>query len=307
MLNAPAELVADAYQTFIVSPTTDSQIVSRHVALGDSVQQFQPLLTLFSADVAEGQANYRSAWSEWQRVQSLGQTVVGDQRYVSARSDYERSRARLQAFGLNADDISRLQQSNMPALGQYQLRAQVAGTVLNDNFEQGQHVSAGTQLMRIANEQQLWVEAHLPATEKRLLSNAERLTVEVAGLQLQATPGQDSHTIDARTRTRRVRLRIDNPQHLLHPGMFANVRLEFLSPPVIAVPQQALMPTDDGQWQVFVQSADGTLKPQAVELGPRFGELQQISGVNEGDQVVTQGAFFVASQLAKDGFDPHNH
>jgi cobalt-zinc-cadmium efflux system membrane fusion protein len=37
------------------------------------------------------------------------------------------------------------------------------------------------------------------------------------------------------------------------------------------------------------------------------GGLAVIEGLAPGTQVVTQGAFFLQSELAKGGFDPHNH
>jgi hypothetical protein len=44
-----------------------------------------------------------------------------------------------------------------------------------------------------------------------------------------------------------------------------------------------------------------------VELGRALGPLREITGVKPGTRIVTEGAFFVASQIAKGGFDPHNH
>ncbi|MCD8531743.1 MAG: efflux RND transporter periplasmic adaptor subunit [Saccharospirillaceae bacterium] len=67
-LRAPAEIRANGYRSFVVSPRVDSVVITRHVALGDHVQPGQPLLTLFSEGVASAQAELRSARSEWLRV-----------------------------------------------------------------------------------------------------------------------------------------------------------------------------------------------------------------------------------------------
>ena len=63
----------------------------------------------------------------------------------------------------------------------------------------------------------------------------------------------------------------------------------------------------DGDWQLFVVDEDGELVPRVVQLGNRYGKWQQISGVEANVQYVSRGAFFVASEIAKGGFDPHNH
>ncbi len=44
-----------------------------------------------------------------------------------------------------------------------------------------------------------------------------------------------------------------------------------------------------------------------VELGRAIGGLREISGLTAGQRIVSRGAFFVASEIAKGGFDPHNH
>ena len=52
---------------------------------------------------------------------------------------------------------------------------------------------------------------------------------------------------------------------------------------------------------------EGELVPQVVTLGAQYGDWQAITGVNAGQTYVSRGAFFVASEIAKGGFDPHNH
>ena len=63
----------------------------------------------------------------------------------------------------------------------------------------------------------------------------------------------------------------------------------------------------DGDWTVFVEEETGVYQPHEVELGRSLGKWREISGIPEGEAVVMEGAFFVASQFAKGGFDPHGH
>ena len=101
---------------------------------------------------------------------------------------------------------------------------------------------------------------------------------------------------------------MDNPEHRLHSGQFTEVYFRFRTEkPVLAVPETALMRGADGDWTVFVEDHDGEFQPMEVELGRALGSLREITGIEPGAQIVTRGAFFVASQIAKGGFDPHNH
>jgi len=307
-LYAPGELLSNGYTSYRVSPRVASVVLRRHVALGDHVTQGQPLVTLFSERVAQAQAEYRTARPEWQRVKKLGRKTVGEQRYIRAKASLEAVRATLLAYGLSASDLQSLASRQSVALGEYTLRAEIDGAVLADDFEQGQRIEAGAPLIALADEKQLWVEARLPANLSLTLSAGTQAEVVTGDVRVKATVTQEAHTIDPVTRTRTVRLLVDNPEHRLHPGQFAEVYFSFRTKkPVLAVHETALMRGADGDWTVFVEDHPGEFQPVEVELGRAFGLLREISGVEPGTRIVTKGAFFVASQIAKGGFDPHNH
>lgn len=307
-LYAPGEILSNGYTSYRVSPRVASVVLQRHVALGDHVEQGQPLVTLFSEKFAQAQAEYRSALPEWQRVRKLGRQTVGEKRYINAKSNLEAVQATLQAYGLSPADLKLLANQKMGALGEYTLRAKIDGAVLADDFEQGQRIEAGARLITLADESQLWVEAHLPSNRTLTLGSNTQADVVAGDVRVSATVSQEAHTIDPVTRTRTIRLLVDNPEHRLHPGQFADVFFRFnTEKPVLAVPETALMRSADGDWTVFVEDHPGEFQPIEVGFGRALGQFREISGVKPGTNIVMEGAFFVASQIAKGGFDPHNH
>ncbi|MBD1388409.1 efflux RND transporter periplasmic adaptor subunit [Neiella sp. HB171785] len=307
-LYAPGEILTNGYTSYRVSPRVPSVILNRHVALGEHVAKGQKLVTLFSESVAKAQSQFRTAWPEWQRVKSLGQQTVGAQRYVEAKSNLEAAQATLLAYGLASSDLESLKKQSAPSLGEYTLRAEIAGSVLSDEFEQGQRIDPGEPLILIADEKQLWVEAHLSPNLDMSLEAGSKAEVVSAGKRVEAVVSQEAHTIDPVTRTRLVRLVVDNAAHQLHPGQFAEVFFNFRTKhSVIAVPESALIRDEHGDWTVFVEDHPGEFIPMEVKLGDSYGQVREIRGMKPGTRVVTKGAFFVASQIAKGGFDPHNH
>ena len=320
---APGEIRANGYTSYIVSPRVDSVVVRRHVALGDNVEKGQALVTLFSEDVAQAQATFLVADSEWRRVKQLGRKAVGDKRFITAQADGEAAFARLWAFGLSeaairspkgsalapqsSESIAALDPSR-PVFGEYTLTATNAGVVLSDDFHQGQRVVSGEALMELADEHELWVEARLAPSAQLQLPTGSPATVRAGNNRFVARVTQEAHTIDPQTRTRVVRLSVTNEAHRLHPGMFVDVNFRFTTEdPVVAVPESALIRSADGDWAVFVESESGLFKAHEVALGRSFGQWREIKGVQSGTRVVMEGAFFVASQIAKGGFVPHNH
>jgi RND family efflux transporter MFP subunit len=305
---APGEIKANGYTSYIVSPRTESVVISRHAILGEHVEKGQALVTLFSESMAEAQAQYRVAYSEWQRTKKLGLGTVSESRLLTRETAYISAYGRLTAFGLTKSAIEEIVKNNSSNLGEYTLVAQRAGAVLSDDFSQGQRVAPGDKIMVLANEENLWIEARVSPNKKLNLPVGTVAKVEFSGQVHFAKVIQEAHTIDPITRTRIVRLSVENKDDTLHSGMFVNVNFQFnTQTPVIAVPETALMRGSDGDWTIFVEGNPGELTAVEVALGQPLGDYRQIIGITPNTRVVTKGAFFVASEIAKGGFDPHNH
>jgi len=305
---APGEIKANGYKSFMVSPRTESVIINRHAILGEHVEKGQKLVTLFSESMAQAQADYLIASTEWQRIKKLGKQTVSESRLVLSETTFNAAYGKLIAFGLTEEAIKDI--FNMPTtlFGQYSLTAHGAGVVLQDDFYQGQRVAAGDLVMLLADEDDLWVEAKVSPNKKFELSINSPAIVQFAGHNYKAKVIQEAHTIDPITRTRIIRLSVKNQEDSLHSGMFVKINFQFETQnKVMAVPEEALMRSADGDWIVFVEEHPGEFAAVEVNLGRSLGDLREISGLESGSRVVTQGAFFVASEIAKGGFDPHNH
>ncbi len=312
-LYAPGEIKANGYKSYIVSPRTESVVISRHATLGQHVEKGDALVTLFSESVAEAQANYRVAYNDWQRNKKLGKATVSESRLLSSQTDYVSAYSRLKAFGLTETAIAEVAKdhstnAHLGELGEYTLIAQREGAVLSDDFSQGQRISAGDAIMVLADESELWVEARVSPNKQLSLPIGTQAVLEFGDESFVATVIQEAHTIDPKTRTRIVRLAVKNINDRLHPGMFVNVTFSFnTETKVMALPESALMRSSDGDWTVFVEDHPGEFAAVEIELGRSLGAYREIIGLAANTRIVTKGAFFVASEIAKGGFDQHNH
>ena len=120
---------------------------------------------------------------------------------------------------------------------------------------------------------------------------------------------QVHHRLDERTRTLGIRIAVPNPGDKLHPGQFVEVRLQPTGDREqrLTLPTAAVLRSPDGDWQVFIEEAPGKFEPREIEVVRRLADRLVIEGLKPGVRVVTDGAFFVQSELAKDGFEIHNH
>ena len=307
---APGEIQLNGYATSRVTPRIAAQVIERQARLGDSVEKGDALVMLSSVEMAQAQGDLLVAEHEWQRVSKLGRDVVSEQRYTEARIAREQARARVSAYGMTEDEVKQLLASGKAQLadGRFQLLAPQDGTVVYDEFIVGELVEPGRTLFAISNESVLWVEARLTPDEAARIQVHARATLVIGERQVEGRVTQVHHALDENTRTMGVRIEVPNPDDRLHPGLFVETRIEgSTSEQVLAVPNDAVMRSLDGDWQIFVEHEPGEFEPNEVEVVRTVAGFTVIEGVEPGVRVVTRGAFFLQSELAKSGFDSHNH
>ncbi|MCU0842977.1 MAG: efflux RND transporter periplasmic adaptor subunit [Thiobacillaceae bacterium] len=310
-VRAPGEVRLNAYATAQVTPRITAQVIARHARLGDRVAQGQPLVTLSSVELAEAQGDLVVAELEWGRLDRIRDKFVSDREYLGASVARQKARSRVLSFGMTQAQIAALlANAGERADGTFELLAPQAGTVIQDDFVQGELVQPGRVLFEITDESVRWVEAQLPPGDARRVAVGDQARVAYGegGAWLEGRVTQIHHRLAETTRTQAVRIEVPDPGHRLHPGVFVDVVvLVGAAEPVLAIPEAAVLRSPDGDWQVFVAEGDDAFKPVEVELVRTAGGLAVIESLAPGTRVVTQGAFFLQSELAKAGFDPHNH
>ncbi len=307
---APGEAMLNAYRTTKVTPRIPSQVMQRHVRLGDQVKKGQRLVTLSSVEMAEAQGALMGANVELRRVKKLGRKVVSEKRFVAAQIAYQQAYAKVNAYGMTKKQIESLIKTDdaTQATGEFHLLSFQNGTIIRDDFVIGELINPGYILMTISDESVLWVEARLTPEDAGRIALGSPARVQVGQRWLSGTVTQARHTLDETTRTLAVHIEVANKHDELHPGQFVNVVIEGdKKRHGIIVPVVAVLRSPDGDWQLFVQTAPGRFEPKEVKVLETVGDQMLIEGILPGTIIVGKGAFFVQSEMAKGGFDPHNH
>ncbi len=307
---APGEVMLNAYRTIKVTPRISAQVIKRHVRLGDHVTAGKALVTLSSVDMAEAQGALLSAKVELRRVKKLGRKVVSEKRYVAAEIAYQQAYAKVRAYGMTVAQTDALLKTGdaSKATGQFALLSSQSGTVISDKFIVGEIIEPGRILFEISDESTLWVEARLTPEAATDVEIGAPARVQVGKRWLTGKVTQARHTLDETTRTLGVHVEVPNPDDAMHPGQFVSVVIEGKKKQQgIVVPLSAVVRSADGDWQLFVESAPGRFEPKEVEVLQTVGNQLLTQGIAEGATIVSKGAFFVQSEIAKGGFEVHNH
>lgn len=309
-VTAPGEVVLNAYRTTKVTPRIPAQVMKRLVRLGDQIKKGEPLVLLSSVEMAEAQGALLETNVELSRVKRLGRKVVSEKRFTSAQIAYQQAYAKVRAYGMTTTQIKRLlkQRDATKATGEFALLSFQDGTVISDEFIVGELIEPGTVLFEISDESLLWVEARLTPEAAANIAIGAAAKVSVGGRWLRGKVVQARHTLNPITRTLAMHVEVANPDDQIHPGQFVSVVIESSQKQSgIVVPVEAVLRSADGDWQLFVESVPGRFEPKEVEVLRTVGDRMLIQGIAEGITIVSKGAFFVQSEMAKGGFDPHNH
>ncbi|MBF0532500.1 MAG: efflux RND transporter periplasmic adaptor subunit [Candidatus Omnitrophica bacterium] len=132
---------------------------------------------------------------------------------------------------------------------------------------------------------------------------------DVVEIQSPAYPGETfpgavvgiNPVLDPATRTNQVRVKIADPEHKLKPEMYVNATIQEKLGMKLAVPASAVLDTGIRQ-VVYLSQPDNVLESQEVVLGQKAGDYYEvISGLKEGDAVVTSGNFLVDAETKLKG------
>jgi Cu(I)/Ag(I) efflux system membrane fusion protein len=185
-----------------------------------------------------------------------------------------------------------------------QVRAPAIGSVLQKKVSAGMRVSPGDLLYEIADLSRVWVLAELYESDLPSI----QVGME-AGLTVLSFPGKSwrgrlaiiAPTVESKARTITIRIDLANPGDELRPNMFADVFLRRDLGPGLMVPDTAVILAGNRRL-VFVDHEDGWLEPRELRLGANLGSgFQVLSGLAEGERVVTSANFLIDSESSLKG------
>ncbi|MBI5512194.1 MAG: efflux RND transporter periplasmic adaptor subunit [Deltaproteobacteria bacterium] len=208
------------------------------------------------------------------------------------------ARRALELNGMTAQDIDGVLRSGVP-MRTVPLRASAGGTVLRRAILPGMYATPEVALYELAELSRLWVVARVPAAELWRVRRGLRAVFRAddGSATAEGTVERVEPSLDDATRSARVRVPVQNLRGALRPGQYGQVTLEGSEATAqLLIPRDALVDTGDARY-VFVEREEGLFEPRAVRPGSLLeGRWWTVSGVREGERVVSRGAFLLDSE-----------
>jgi cobalt-zinc-cadmium efflux system membrane fusion protein len=283
------------------------------VDVGHRVSAGQVLAQLSSPELTQAQLNYlraHAATSLAERAvdrarQLIQADVIGSaelQRRESelsiARAEWRAATDQLRLLGLSDAAIERLREKGQLS-SVTNIMATRSGVVVERKVSTGQVAQPGDPLFTVADLSRVWVVGALPEQAAASVQLDQQVDIEVPALGSRHFNGKVvfvSDTIHPETRTLTVRTQVDNPKGTLKPQMLATLSITGQPMQQLAVPEAAVVRENDRD-HVYVQTAPGQFKLTPVTLGNSSRGLRAVQqGLNEGAQVVVEGAFHLNNE-----------
>lgn len=321
----PGEIAVNADQLVHIVPVVPGVVSEVKKSIGDQVTAGEVIAILNSRELAAAKSKFlastarvKLAQSTLSREENLWDQKIGsEQEYLEARTGFEESRIALRdakqalhALGLSETDVQKLPEEPDTELTRYEMRAPLAGEIIERHLVRGEMLKNDSQAFVVADLDKVWV--NLAVYQKYLPSVRIGQTVRVSpGNGVQQHTGTITYVspiVEEKTRTATARVVLENNSGQLRPGLFVTAMILADELEVSVAVLKTAITQIAGRETIFIKTDHGFI-PREVKTGRSDGVLVEITeGLSAEEGYAAEGVFSIKSELQKEDFGSgHGH
>lgn len=283
------------------------RVVRSLVKIGQTVKAGTPLFEISASDYAEVVKRFIQSKSEMDmakraldRTQDLHNNKVASAKeldeaktaYAMAMEEYHHALAVAKEYQIDL---------NKAEVGQPMIvRSPISGRVLSNDLVIGEYLKedAAAKVV-VADLSKVWVKANVNEMDAPYVDGIDDVEVSLVARPDSVFRGRLTYTggvLDPETRSVETIIECENTHRQLLPNMYARVNMHIQSLSSIVIPKDAVLQNDKGRY-VLREINDSTFVRTPVEtmsINERL--LRVLNGLNEGDRIVTEGAFYLINK-----------
>lgn len=199
------------------------------------------------------------------------------------------------------DDLLAAIESNQ-SLTVYELKAPIAGTVIERQISLGEYASEQRPAFVVADLSTIWVDLSIYRQDlRRVHLNDEVLIDPDDGRgEIKGTISYMAPIGSRETQTALARVVLQNPDGRLRPGLFVTARLILAARNVAVAVRRSAIQTLESRTIVFVREDGDKIEARPVQTGdsdPRHVEIK--AGLSAGEHYVAENSFVVKAEMGK--------
>jgi Cu(I)/Ag(I) efflux system membrane fusion protein len=285
-----ATLNMDESKTVTINARIAGRIEKMYVkSKGEYLHKGDRLYDLYSEELNNAKQEYLLAIEKQKTL---------DNSIIDFRQVVESSRNKLLLWGMSPAQISDLAKTkNSNTYTSFYSPAD--GYITMQESHEGDYVSEGTTILRVASLSELWAEAQVYSSQLSQIDRRSTATVKLPELEKEINGRIEfvNPEINPATRINLIRVVVPNTGGLLKPGMSAYVILKNRQSNTLTLPSEAVIRNEKGS-MVWLSAENHLFKTVRIKTGLEDGDRVEISsGLNPGDRVVISGAYLLNSEF----------
>lgn len=215
----------------------------------------------------------------------------------------EAARKKLKYWKLTDAQIDVIEQASEP-MRNFDILADYDGVITKKIVNTGIHLHEGGALMEITDLSGVWVVFEVYERDLAKVKLGDKIMFKARSLreEMEATISFIYPDVNPQTRVVEVRADVRNGNRLLKPDMFVDAELSVSSSQSLLVPKSAVLWTGKRSVVYIRNSEDLSFSMREIVLGESMGDHYVVeSGLNVGDEVVTNGAFTLDAEAQLQG------
>lgn len=248
------------------------------ISLDDAKRNYDRQKTLFDngaiskTDLETAEKTLNNAQADY----NAGQATI-----ENSKASIETSKANLEAQKVSLD-------KSKSDLDNITIKAPISGVISGKAVNVGQVASQGTPLAYVNDISSVYATIQVPQEKISSVAIGQGATVTVDGIDTKydGTVQNMDAAADTTSRVFNCKIKIDNSDKSLHPGVYAKAMLlSSDKKQVITVPINALVGSE-GDYSVFIND-NGKAKKQKITIGDTDdNNVEVASGIKDGDQII---------------------
>jgi RND family efflux transporter MFP subunit len=306
-------LAAPGDETMLTAKSSGTVLfIGNKTIVGSKVNSGERLFTISGGGLTQGNPEtiykdallkYEQAKADFERAEALvKEKIISEKDFLQAKTNYETISNTYQVIARNYSSVGQT------------VTSPISGYVKNMMVREGQFVEAGFPLAQISKNRKLVLEAQVSQKYYNKLPSFTAANFRMAGDPIVYDTEKMNGKVVSYGRSSStnstfvpITFEIDNVGNLI-PGAVTEVFLKSqIIPETLVIPVEALM-EELGNYYVYIQTGGETFLKQEVQLGGNDGKnVQVLSGLKEGERVVTKGAYAIKLASSTGAIPEHGH
>lgn len=266
---------------------------------GEKYEEGALLISLKQDDILLRLKRAQAAWKKAESEVAIKKDELEEQEKLLAmgaipKSTLDKKRNELDATQYESEAQRLEMKAHEAMLEKSNLYAPSSGMLGKLNIEEGENISQNTLVGEHINTEYVFIEVGVVEKDLNKVSLGQKAKVFIDAYpdkNFEGVVENVAGVISGSSRTATVKVRIENPEGLLRPGMFARIRILLYSKAnTLAIPAEAVQGKEGDQFVFLVDAEQNIAKKTPITVGYTRPDYVQIdAGLQENDVIAMSG------------------